>query len=352
MLLSTKSRRRNRTYTLKGGDQLLQIISDGKLANVILAGSAYYQVPAQEALQPLVTESPIPMGPYPEPVMALSLAGADVTKTFLTEMQSLQLVPSEPDDEKPITHVRGVQADGVAWSIWVAKEPDKVRPLRLKVDLTKVVVGNNDEGFPAGFSYELDMRFTQWRSDGELDNSVFTFNPSPEVKKFESLEALIASMQAEEVMHPLTGKEAPDFTTSLIDGNAFQLSKLRGKVVVLDFWASWCGPCVQAIPVVTEVAKSMADAGVVLYAVNVGEDVDEIQDFLKKVKITAPIALDPESEIAEAYQTTAIPQTILIGKDGRIEVVHIGFEGLDTFRQQLTDQLKILVDGGKIADPQ
>jgi len=53
-----------------------------------------------------------------------------------------------------------------------------------------------------------------------------------------------------------------------------------------------------------------------------------------------------------AYQTEAIPQTILIGKDGRIEVVHIGFEGLDQFRQQLTEQLKVLVDGGKIADAQ
>jgi thiol-disulfide isomerase/thioredoxin len=337
---------------LKGGDQLLQIVSDGKLASVILGGTAYYQVPAQESLQPVVTESPIPMGPYPEPVMALSLAGADVTKTFLTDMQSLQLVPSNPDDETAATHVRGVQADGVAWSIWVAKEPEKVRPLRLKVDLTKVVVGNNDEGFPDGFSYELDLRFPQWRSDGELDNSVFTFKPSQEVKKFESLKALIASMQAEEAMHPLTGKEAPDFTTNLLDGTAFQLSKLRGKVVVLDFWASWCGPCVQAIPVVTEVAQSMADAGVELYAVNVGESKDEINDFLKKIKITAPIVLDPESEIAEAYQTTAIPQTILIGKDGRIEVVHIGFDGVDTFRQQLTEQLKVLVEGGKIATPE
>lgn len=335
---------------LKGGSQLLQIISDGKLANVILSGTAYYQIPSQTSLQPLATESPIPLGPYPEPVMALTLAGVDVAKTFLTEMQSLELVNRDPRDGVPAVHVRGVQADGVSWSLWATTEPGKVKPLRLKVDLTKVVVGNNEAGLPDGFSYELDFKFAQWRSDGELDPNMFNFKPTADVKKFDTLEDLIASMEAEEARHPLTGLEAPDFTTTLIDGNAFQLSKLRGKVVVLDFWATWCGPCVEAMPVVTEVAQSMADSGVVVYAVNVGEEADEIKNFMKKVKITVPVVLDPESKIAEAYQTEAIPQTILIGKDGRIEVVHIGFEGLDQFRQQLTEQLKVLADGGKIAD--
>lgn len=337
---------------LKGGDQLLQVVSDGQIANVILSGTAYYQVPAQASLQPLVTESPIPMGPYPEPVMALTLAGADVARTFLTEMQSLELVKTDAVEDVPSVHVRGVQADGVSWSLWAGTEPGKVKPLRLKIDLTKVVVGDNQEGLPDGFAYELDLKFTQWRSDGEFDPSIFNFKPSADVKKFDTLEDLIASMEAEEARHPLAGLEAPDFTTSLLDGNAFQLSKLRGKVVVLDFWATWCGPCVQAMPVVTEVAQSMADSGVVVYAVNVGEQADEINEFLKKVKITVPIVLDPESKIAGAYQTEAIPQTILIGKDGRIEVVHVGFEGLDQFRQQLTEQLKVLVDGGKIADSQ
>lgn len=336
---------------LKGGDQLLQIISDGKIANVILSGTSYYQVPSQSSLEPLTTESPIPLGPYPEPVMALTLAGANVSKTFLTEMRSLELVKQDAPDDAQSVHIRGVQADGVSWSLWANTEPGKVKPVRLKVDLTKVVVGNNEEGLPEGFSYELDFKFTQWRTEGDLDPAIFNFKPAADVKKFDTLEDLIASMEAEEARHPLTGTEAPDFTTSLLDGNAFQLSKLRGKVVVLDFWATWCGPCVEAMPVVTEVAQSMADKGVVVFAVNVGEESDEIKDFLKKVKVAVPIVLDPESKIAEAYQTEAIPQTILIGKDGRIEVVHVGFEGLDQFRQQLTEQLKVLVDGGKIADP-
>lgn len=337
---------------LKGGDQLLQVVSDGKIANVIVGGTAYYQVPAQASLGPVVTESPIPMGPYPEPVMALTLAGADLARTFLTEMQSLEVVKTEAGEGVPSVQVRGIQADGVSWSLWVDAEPGKVKPLRLKIDLTKVVVGNNEDGLPDGFAYELDLKFTQWRADGELDPSIFNFKPSADVKKFDTLDNLIASMEAEESQHPLTGIPAPDFTTTLLDGNAIQLSKLRGKVVVLDFWATWCGPCVQAMPVVNEVAQSMANSGVVVYAVNVGEQADEINDFIKKVKITVPVVLDPESKIAEAYQTEAIPQTILIGKDGRIEVVHIGFEGLDKFRQQLTEQLKVLVDGGKIADSQ
>src|SRR5690349_4238380 len=83
--------------------------------------------------------------------------------------------------------------------------------------------------------------------------------------------------------HPLDGKPAPAFSLDLLKGGKATLADHKNKnVVILDFWATWCGPCVQAMPIVSEVAKSFADKGVVLYAVNEQEEADAVKAFLEK----------------------------------------------------------------------
>jgi len=337
---------------LKGGDQLLQVVCDGKKSSVVLGGVAYFEVPPPDRLQMLVTELPIPLGPYPEPIMALSLAGVDLAETFINSVPKLEVVDGQPQADIPSVQIRGVQDDGVTWSLWLAADPKSPRPLRMKVDLTTVVVGDNAEGLPAGFAYELDFKFSQWRIDGDLNDKIFVYDPPAESKQYESLQDLIAGMQPAPEQHPLVGMPAPEITTTLVDGTAFKLSQHRGKVVILDFWATWCGPCVEAMPVIADVAASMADSGVVLYAVNVGEKPKEIKEFLERLKMTLPVVMDEDGKAADAYHTEAIPQTVLIGKDGRVEVVHIGFAGLDEFKQDLNEQLKRLVAGESIAAQQ
>jgi len=147
---------------LKGEEQSLQVTSDGKTSSVLLGGIAYFQVDAPATLQEAVIDSPVPLGPYPEPLMALTLAGVDLAKSLLNEMESLAIVNREPYDDTPAMQIRGVQADGVSWVLWVATEAKKERPLRLKVDLTKVVVGDNEAALPKGFAYEIDFKFTKW----------------------------------------------------------------------------------------------------------------------------------------------------------------------------------------------
>jgi thiol-disulfide isomerase/thioredoxin len=338
---------------LKGEEQSLQVTSDGKMSSVLLGGIAYFQVDAPATLQEAVIEAPVPLGPYPEPLMALTLAGVDMSQSLLNDMESLTIVNRDAYDETPAMQIRGIQADGVSWVLWVATEAKKERPLRLKVDLTKVIVGDNEGSLPKDFAYEIDFKFTKWEMNGEVDDQLFEFKPPAEATRYESLEELAKAFGGDDSAaqtHALVGEMAPDFTTELIDGTALELSKLRGKVVVLDFWATWCGPCVEAMPVITEVAQSMADSGVVMYAVNIGEKGPKIKDFLTKLKIDVPVALDPEGDIANAYHAEAIPQTVLIGKDGRVEVVHIGFGDVDAFKKELTEQLKALVAGEKLAD--
>ncbi len=324
---------------------MLQVISNGTVTSVVLGGAGYFEVPAPATLQEVVPALPLPLGPYPEPLMALSLAGANLPASFITEMDSLVVADREPRGEVAAAHIRGVQPDGVTWSLWVATEAGKPRPLRLKVDLTKVVVGDDGEGLPDGFAYELDAQFTQWRIVSDLDDRVFQYVAPADIQKFESLDALVASLQipaGEE--HPLVGQQAPEIESTLVSGETFRLSDLQGKVVMLDFWATWCGPCIQAMPVIAEVGKSLADKGVVTYAMNIGETKEEIEPFLAKLKIDLPVVLDAEGEIADHFHTEAIPQTVLIGKDGRVAAVHVGFGDLDEFKQQLTEQLQALID--------
>lgn len=332
---------------LKADAETLQLISDGKLVSVLLADQGYFQIPSPQSLQELVGVLPVPLGPYPEPIMALTLPGVDMMGSLLAGLQSLQVVNQNPYDDEPAILLRGLQADGVGWSLWVATDPKRIRPLRMKIDLTAALGASNQ--LPEDFVYELDLKFTGWRMGAEVDESLFAYQPPVEAKKFESLEDYFKSMSAQPQQHPLLGRQAPEFTTEDLDAKKFELVGQRGKVVVLDFWATWCGPCVEAMPVISEVAGEMAEQGVVVFAVNIGEGAEEIKPFMSRLQLGLPVLMDPEGKIAAAYAATAIPQTVLIGKDGRVEGVHVGIAGPEAFRTKLSEQLKALVAGEKLA---
>lgn len=148
--------------------------------------------------------------------------------------------------------------------------------------------------------------------------------------------------------HSLLGQKAPPFSARMLDGGSFDLAQhLDGKVVVLDFWATWCGPCVRALPIISEVAASFKDQGVEFYAVNLGDEPEAVQQFLAEHKLSVPVLLDRDSKIGELYKAEAIPQTVIIGKDGVVQVVHVGFSA--NLQSELSGELDALVKGKKIA---
>ena len=138
--------------------------------------------------------------------------------------------------------------------------------------------------------------------------------------------------------HPLVGKPAPSLDLGLLEGGAIDLAAHRGKdVVVLDFWASWCPPCRKSLPIMAGLSKAYAGRGAVVYGINLGEDAAVVQDFVQRQGIALPIALDPNRAAAQSYQVTSIPQSVIIGKDGIIQEVHVGLAmGFErTLRQQI-----------------
>jgi thiol-disulfide isomerase/thioredoxin len=116
---------------------------------------------------------------------------------------------------------------------------------------------------------------------------------------------------------------------------------------MLDFWATWCGPCILAMPEVAKVADKYKDRGLVFYAVNEGEDPDTVKEFLANVELDIPVAMDFDGSIQEMYQFKGLPHTILIGKDGKLHVDHLGY--LPNMAEELSEKVEALLAGKDVA---
>lgn len=123
---------------------------------------------------------------------------------------------------------------------------------------------------------------------------------------------------------PRVGHPAPDFTLSDLDGEQVNLSDLRGQVVVVNFWATWCMPCRVEMPEFEIVYNKWKDQGVVILGVNVFEDPSRVSSAAEEMGITFPILLDGEGQVAQSYELLGYPTTFLIDRDGIIKGIQIG----------------------------
>ncbi len=124
------------------------------------------------------------------------------------------------------------------------------------------------------------------------------------------------------------GDLAPDFTAETADGSTFVLSEQKGKVVLLNFWATWCGPCVREMPAFEKLNLEYGEE-VELLAVNSMEDKDTVERFISDNGYTFPIAYDEEGAVCMKYPSDGIPYTLVIGKDGTVENIYVGARDAD-----------------------
>ncbi len=124
----------------------------------------------------------------------------------------------------------------------------------------------------------------------------------------------------------------PIFSSRCSTEKACRLAELKGQVVVLDFWASWCPPCIESLPHLGKLYQEKQDKGVKVFAVNVAEDKAKVEMFLKSKNVTVPVLLDSKGDAAEKYNVSSLPQTVVIGKDGTVKKVFVGL-GADSFEQ-------------------
>ncbi|MCI0652792.1 MAG: TlpA family protein disulfide reductase [Planctomycetes bacterium] len=123
---------------------------------------------------------------------------------------------------------------------------------------------------------------------------------------------------------PLVGKAAPAIDLELLAGKRFRSADAKGKVVVLDFWASWCAPCLRSLPEVDRVAKEFEAKGVIFVAINLQESAREIAPLLERMKLDLTVALDKDGAVAKAYEATSIPQTVIIDRAGVVARLFTG----------------------------
>ena len=125
------------------------------------------------------------------------------------------------------------------------------------------------------------------------------------------------------------GNKAPDFTAELIDGSSLALSDLKGKPVIINFWATWCGPCVREMPAFERLKEDFGDE-IGIIAVNCGDDADTVKDFVDENGYTFPVALDPSN---------SIPYTVVLDANGKITHVSTGAYDADTMYDRYKEAL-------------
>jgi peroxiredoxin len=119
--------------------------------------------------------------------------------------------------------------------------------------------------------------------------------------------------------------QAPGFTLQTLDGKTVSLTQFKGDVVMINFWASWCGPCRQEMPLLDNIYKQYKDMGFTLLGVNVEPDAHNANAWLKQTPVTYPILYDPKSQVSQLYQVQAMPTTVIIDRQGVVRFVHNGY---------------------------
>jgi len=122
----------------------------------------------------------------------------------------------------------------------------------------------------------------------------------------------------------LEGKQAPDFSLKALDGKTYKLSDLKGKVVLLDFWATWCPPCREELPIIEKLHQEFKDKNLVVLGIS-NEDRQTIENFLKNNRLTFPILIDEREKVGKSYKVVAIPRVLLIDKTGKIRKDILGY---------------------------
>lgn len=176
------------TIYLKADQQRTRIYCDGETTTIALSESAYVEQPNPIPMRLALFQLPIPMGPYPEAALALSLAGVDPALTLTSGVKSVSKVGNEKFRGKtPSVHFAGIQEDDVKWDLWITRD-ETPKPLRLKVDLTEMLRANGDLELPAGYQYTLRFDYKVWLIDHENDPSLYRYAKIKGAKKYESIE--------------------------------------------------------------------------------------------------------------------------------------------------------------------
>jgi peroxiredoxin len=172
-------------------------------------------------------------------------------------------------------------------------------------------------------------------------NMILPAPPQRRVRLLLSIAALLACAAASATTVQVSSP-APDFTLRSVNGPNLRLNEQRGRVVMVNFWATWCGPCRQEMPHLNKLHDKYRDAGFVLLGVNIDDNVRAATDLAAKLGLRFPVLLDTDKSVSRLYDLGSMPATVLIDREGRVRYLHRGYrEGYElSYDQQVRALLK------------
>jgi thiol-disulfide isomerase/thioredoxin len=312
-------------------------------------------------------------GPAPQRTDDLVSSHADDFGFFehITQTPGLRtLLSADPvaviDGVKPLARSMGIEeVDGVRahrirvdrsppGDLWIAAGDT---PWLVRAELAADADEWNMGGFWKDVKSAQVLIVSNWRTPDSIPDERFAFAPPEGAEEVDDLMAAMmedfgfdGGFDMEDEAHALLGEPAPDFEIETLDGPAGTLSALseQGRVVVLDFWATWCPPCREGLPIIAEVMKEYPEDKAIFYAVNVQEDRGAIERFLESQNLKIHVALDGDGAIAQQYGVSGIPQTVIIGKDGAVEAIHVGLS--PDLKERLKREVDAVLAGEKLSD--
>ena len=139
----------------------------------------------------------------------------------------------------------------------------------------------------------------------------------------------------------LTGQAAPDFALKSSSGANVRLSEYRGDVVMVNFWATWCGPCRQEMPLLDELYSRYERVGFSLLGVNIDDDSRKAMNMVSELGVSFPVLFDARKEVSKLYRVEAMPVTVLIDREGTVRYVHHGYK--PGYEDKYLDQIRSLL---------
>ncbi len=239
--------------------------------------------------------------------------------------------------------------DGPTLVVWIDRGSKTVRKFATTVDYETLIAGDEEmakavEQMPEQMrnAYkQMQTRVTGTVETIELGASppegAFTFEPEEGTEVVEAdsiregMRSLMASAQGDGPQTPeetdLTGKQPPAFTAQDLDGNEVEITNFKGEPVVLDFWATWCAPCLEEMPLLNELYGQYKDQGLQIVAVSSDQSIEDVKGFLEENEIDFTVLWMPPEKaqsVSEAYGITGIPRTLYIDGDWTVQVDDTG----------------------------
>ena len=258
------------------------------------------------------------------PLQQILLLADDPLKTLLFQTDRLQMLDPALIDQNTCYRVVAGRPDGKA-VFWIDQESYVLRRFEFPSDQLKPMIEREFGGRPIK-DFALVVDLADARFDDKIDPNAFKFQAPPEA---DIVESFLPPDTA------LLGKPAPEFTFVDLDGNEITPDSLDGKVTVLDFWATWCGPCRDGLTMLETVYQQHKDNEKVAFlAVSVDNCEDGpngpavadgvLQKTFTELKVSVPIARDPQQYAARAFNVSSIPTTMLLGSKGNVQDVETG----------------------------